>query len=145
MSSTTAEDPDIAVNEPPDEGAPITEETPILQADDTPSPPEIALYDLAGGASGATLSQLVKPDGSNIGEAIKARLVMAPDADALSQRIVHCLIAEFGMLQEDAEALVSTSSGPGQSGDHGHGPPSDEQQPAAEETEDQSWPPAREA
>jgi len=70
-------------------------------------PPELTNVALAGGYAGAVISQHMDEAAPNIAEIVKARLVIARDDGALQPRVLACLISEFGMTQEDAEALVA--------------------------------------
>jgi hypothetical protein len=60
---------------------------------------------LDGGYFGATISLAGDPDAPNLAEQVKTRLLLAHDGAALDDRITSCLIADYGMLQVDADLV----------------------------------------
>lgn len=76
---------------------PIVEEIP---------PPLVLLYQVDGDYPAATISRAGNPDGANIDQRVMVRLVTATTDELLAPRITSCLIGEFGMSQEEADAVV---------------------------------------
>lgn len=68
--------------------------------------PEMASYTIAAGYAAATLSQQMDAEGDNPAAVVKVRLVYAVDAAHLEPQVVACLISEFGLTQEEAEAIA---------------------------------------
>jgi hypothetical protein len=68
--------------------------------------PEIQVFGMGGGFLGATINKLINPTASSLGAQHQTQLVISPTQDALNTRVMSTLIAEFGIDQYTAEALV---------------------------------------
>jgi hypothetical protein len=76
-----------------------------LEAQVTEPVPLVQMLMLDGGYFGATISLAGDPEAPNLAEQVKTRLLLAHDGGALDSRITSCLIADYGLTQDDAEAV----------------------------------------
>jgi hypothetical protein len=67
--------------------------------------PLVQCYVLDGGYVAATISLAGDPEAPNLAEQVKTRLVLAHTAEALTGLVTSCLVADYGMTQDDAEQL----------------------------------------
>jgi hypothetical protein len=94
MSDTAERDPELLEGEP--------EPEPTHAGPD----PLVQCYMLDGDYAGATLSLAGDPDGNHMAERVKCRYIIAADVPSLQPQIIACLIADFGLHQDEAEELV---------------------------------------
>jgi hypothetical protein len=74
------------------------------------TPPLVEAYTLDGGYAGCTISKAGDPDAPNMSGVVKTRLLIAMTPELLAPQITACLISDFGLTQEEAEALVPTAA-----------------------------------
>lgn len=73
-----------------------------------PSTPIIYTYLVSPGIYAATIVQQLRPppDPTNMANLLRRQMVMAVDTPTLNQRCISVLVSEFGLSQEDANAVV---------------------------------------
>ena len=68
-------------------------------------PPLVQTYTVDGDYAAATISRAGDPEGANTDARVRTRLVVASEDEVLRTSVVSCLIGEFGLTQEEAEAI----------------------------------------
>jgi hypothetical protein len=68
--------------------------------------PLVQICDLHGGYVLALLSLAQDPEGHNMALRCKVRTILSQDQTGLGAQIATCLVAEFGLTPEEAEALI---------------------------------------